>query len=79
MARRSLSLVLLLLCAALGSRLPATRTAHAADYWDVEAGGEPEAAVTSYAFWPAAITIHAGDTVRWSLFAGELVPREVAR
>lgn len=69
MARRFISFGLLLLCAALASRLPATRTAHAADYWDVEAGGEVSPGVTSYAFWPAAITIHAGDTVRWSLFA----------
>jgi plastocyanin len=41
------------------------------DSWDVLVGGDnPDAAITTYAYWPAVLTIHSGDTVRWSFVSG---------
>src|SRR5947209_803982 len=44
--------------------------ARAAATWDVIVGGDDiDNAITTYAYWPSAITIHTGDTVRWSFFS----------
>ncbi len=45
------------------------QTARADGTWDVIVGGDAAPNITTYAFWPAAITIHTGDTVRWSFFS----------
>ena len=55
------------LCGGFGSTRQA---AYAAETWDIQVSGDPAWAITSYAFWPATLAIHAGDTVRWSFFSG---------
>jgi plastocyanin len=46
------------------------RPAVAATVWEVQVGGDvPEEGIQTHAFYPRVLTVHAGDSVRWT-FAG---------
>lgn len=69
MRRAVPAVALALFCAVLVCAGSLPGQARAAGTWDVIVGGDAEPGITTYAFWPAAITIHTGDTVRWSFLS----------